>query len=72
MAPCPCHPATSQGLIHLCTSEKMRGVGHFRKTLLSIFSVRDDYRMNDPAGKAVLLPPQEVKNNEIHLFRILR
>src|SRR5260370_41252554 len=25
--------------------------------LLSIFSVRDDYRMNDPARKAVLLAP---------------
>ena len=27
--------------------------------LLSIFSVPDDYRMNDPAGKAVLLAPTE-------------
>jgi hypothetical protein len=26
---------------------------------LSIFSVRDDYRMNDPARKAVLLAPTE-------------
>src|SRR5271157_1257785 len=26
-------------------------------TLLSIFPVRDDYRMNDPAGKSVLLAP---------------
>jgi hypothetical protein len=25
--------------------------------LLSIFSVRDDYKMNDPARKAVLLVP---------------
>ena len=36
--------------------------------MLSIFSVRDDYGMNGPAGIGVLLLPPREKNNEIHLF----
>src|SRR5579864_7098722 len=40
---------------------------------LSIFSLRGDYRMNGPARNLWCHPrTNEEKNDEIHLFRILR
>ena len=59
---------------HSFETPRMSGAPGNKKWLgVSIFIVRDDYRMNDPARKGGAAGShQEEKNNEIHLFGILR